>query len=160
MKSGAAAVVFSSKSDEWETPDELFARLSEEFNFTLDAAATRDNRKVQMYLGPDHDNTRFRDALAIPYWPAEGGAIWLNPPYSMVGRFVEKAVIEATKGQTVVMLLPARTDTRWFHQYLYNRPGVEIRFLKGRLKFKGGEHSAPFPSMIVVLWGRRGLRNG
>jgi phage N-6-adenine-methyltransferase len=159
MKVGAATAVFSSQSDEWETPDELFAELSKEFYFTLDAAANAENTKCEIYFGPGSWLTE--DALSMPNWGihAAPGAVWLNPPYSMVKQFVEKAAFEASMGATIVLLLPARTDTKWFHQYVYNRPGVEVRFLKGRLKFKGGKHSAPFPSMVVVMWGRRGTKS-
>jgi phage N-6-adenine-methyltransferase len=156
IPSSLSPVVFSKKSDEWETPDALFAQLSEEFCFTLDAAATAANAKVPNYLGPDREEAFFRNALYSGLSWTTTGAVWLNPPYSKVGEFVEKAVAEARMGQTIVMLLPARTDTKWFHTHLYQKPGVEIRFLRGRLRFKGGLHSAPFPSMVVVLWGRRG----
>ena len=150
-----AAVLFSKKSDEWETPDSLFQELSREFHFTLDAAATMINRKCLAYYGPDCPVAAQRDALAID-WHAGEGAIWLNPPYSMVTRFVAHAAKQAARGETIVLLLPARTDTRWFHQYIYNKPGVEVRFLKGRLKFEGASSSAPFPSMVVVMHGRKG----
>jgi phage N-6-adenine-methyltransferase len=151
-------VVFSRKSDEWETPDALFELLSAEFHFTLDAAATRANRKCSLYLGPDHEHPALRDALTVAWTGAGSGAVWLNPPYSRVAEFVAKAAAEQQHGVTSVLLLPARTDTRWFHAHLYQKPGVEVRFLKGRLRFKGGANSAPFPSMVVVLWGKRGVR--
>lgn len=156
MTENDTAVLFSSKSDEWETPDELFEDLAEEFEFTLDAAATQMNRKVPAYFGPDHIAPVLRNALTQD-WSTEG-AVWLNPPYSMVTEFVRKAAAEALRGQTVVLLLPARTDTRWFHAYVYQKPGVEIRFIKGRLRFKGGDNSAPFPSMLVIMHGRKGTK--
>ena len=150
--------LFSKRSDEWETPDELFEALRKDFKFTLDAAAVAGNAKCPAYFGPDHIHVSHQDALVYwQTWETEG-AVWLNPPYSKVKAFVAKALEESSKGETIVMLLPARTDTRWFQDLLYNKPGIDIRFLKGRLKFKGGANSAPFPSMVVTLWGRRGVR--
>lgn len=79
-----------------------------------------------------------------------GGVTFCNPPYGReIGKWVRKAYEESKKGPTVVMLLPARTDTKWFHDYIYGK--AEIRFIRGRLKFGGGENSAPFPSMVVVF---------
>ena len=83
-----------------------------------------------------------------------GEAVFCNPPYGKpIKDFVLKAAYEIQHNATViVMLLPARTDTRWFHDYLYNKPNVAIRFLRGRLKFGGRKDNAPFPNMIVVMW--------
>lgn len=153
------AVHFSSKSDEWATPQDLFDELDGEFGFTLDAAATADNAKCAAYLGPDHEDEYLRDALSV-CWDDELGpeTVWLNPPYSMCRQFIAKAAQEAREGRaTVVCLVPARTDTRWFHEHIWDtqwqrpRPGVEVRFLKGRLKFGGAENGAPFPSMVVIF---------
>jgi len=78
------------------------------------------------------------------------GVCWCNPPYGReIEKWVKKAYISAIEGATVVMLLPARTDTRWFHDWIYGK--TEIRFIRGRLKFGGAEHGAPFPSMVVVF---------
>ena len=153
------AVLFSKQSDEWATPQDLFDELDREFGFTLDAAATRDNAKCVNYLGPDHDDPYQRDALAVSWDDElEPEVVFCNPPYSQCREFVAKAEREAARGRvTVVMLLPARTDTRWFHDFIWNRcthrpnGGVEVRFLKGRLKFGGATNSAPFPSMVVVF---------
>ena len=83
-------------------------------------------------------------------WVADG-AIWCNPPYGReIGKWVNMSW-HASANATVVMLLPARTDTRWFHDYIYKKPNVEVRFIKGRLKFGNSKNSAPFPSMIVVF---------
>lgn len=85
------------------------------------------------------------------------GSVWLNPPYSMLRQFVAKAAEERRKGATTVMLIPARTDTRAFHDHIWDlssnspRPGIEVRFLKGRIRFVGADNSAPFPSMVVVF---------
>ena len=120
-------VMFSSKTDLWETPQALFDELNAEFSFTLDVCALPTNAKCADYYTPD------MDGLKQPWQ----GRVWCNPPYGrQIGKWVEKAA-NAVESDVVVMLLPARTDTKWFHEYIYNR--AEIRFLKGRLKFGGGE---------------------
>lgn len=135
-------VLFSSRSDLWETPKELFDELNSEFHFDLDACALPENAKCPRYYSPD------QDGLLQPW----DGAVWCNPPYGRdVGRWVQKAARSALSGATVVMLLPARTDTRWFHKWIYRK--AEIRFLRGRLKFGGAKNSAPFPSMICIFGG-------
>lgn len=79
-----------------------------------------------------------------------GTSVWCNPPYGReIGKWVEKAYNESLNGVTVVMLLPARTDTKWFHEFVYGK--TEIRFLRGRLKFGDSKNSAPFPSMVVIF---------
>lgn len=136
------AVLYSSKSEEWETPQDLFDQLNAQFSFTLDAAATAENAKCEEFL------TREDDALAeSTNWP---GTVWLNPPYGRgLYSWIEKAWWECMGGSTVVMLLPSRTDTQWFHDFIYNK--AEVIFLRGRLKFSGNKNAAPFPSMIVVF---------
>ena len=147
--------LFSSTRDDWQTPPELFAALDAEFHFTLDAAAHQINHLLPTWGGPgsEHDE----DAL-LKSWMGE--VVWLNPPYSrgQQAKFIAKAAMEADWfGVTTVMLLPARTDTKAFHAHIWDaekhqpRPGVEVRFLKGRLKFVGATAGAPFPSMIVVF---------
>jgi hypothetical protein len=95
--------------------------------------------------------------LTVSWW--FGRPVWCNPPYSLAKAFVAKAAAEQRLGVTSVLLIPARTDTRYFHEHIWDkalhrpRPGVEVRFLKGRLKFVGATNSAPFPSMIVVFRG-------
>lgn len=132
-------VHYSSKTDEWATPPEFFQYLDDEFGFTLDVCATPENAKCERYF------TREQDGLAQDW----SGTCWMNPPYGRtIGRWVEKAFVEHSKGAKVVALLPARTDTRWFHNWIYGK--AEIRLIKGRLKFGGGKYSAPFPSMVVV----------
>lgn len=129
-------VHFMSKTDEWETPIETFLKLHTEFNFTVDVCATPKNRKLGKYY------TREEDGLSKDWG---GEFVWMNPPYGRtIGKWVEK--LSQNKG---VGLLPARTDTKWFHDFIYGK--AEIRFLKGRLKFGGGKNSAPFPSMVVVF---------
>lgn len=140
-------VVFSHSRDDWETPQCLFDGLNMEFNFDLDATASDSNTKCKYYFK--------EDALNAPWW----GTVFCNPPYSQWQKFVEKAWNEHLKGSTVVLLLPARTDTKAFHKYIW--PYAEIRFLKGRLKFEiegkpvldkhGKPQSAPFPSMVVIF---------
>ena len=132
--------LFTSESTEWETPDDLFNELNREFNFTLDPAATPENAKCKQYY------TKELDGLKQP-WP---GRVFCNPPYGKdVGKWTAKAKVEAKKGSLVVMLLPARTDTKWFHRDIYKK--AETRFIKGRLKFKKANSSAPFPSMLVIF---------
>lgn len=157
-----SAVMFSKASDEWATPIKTFLALDREFNFTLDAAAMRENALCPAYLGPDHDNVSCRDALQCD-WSRQMGsriathAVWLNPPYSKCSAFIAKSSHEAQKGCTVVCLVPSRTDTAWWHNYIWNAAanrtyrGVEIRFIRGRLKFGSCENSAPFPSVVIVL---------
>jgi phage N-6-adenine-methyltransferase len=143
-------VMFSSATSEWETPQWLFDELDKEFNFGLDVCATTENAKCTYYISPQ-DNALSKD------WTGDG-TCWMNPPYGReIGKWIEKARKESLKGVTVVCLLPARTDTRWFHDYIWDagkhqpRKGVEVRFLKGRLKFGGARNSAPFPSMVVIF---------
>lgn len=131
--------LYSSKTDMWETPQELFDELDKEFHFDLDVCAISENAKCHAFYTPE------QDGLIQPWY----GTCWCNPPY---GRQIVKWVKKAAESDcTVVMLLPARTDTKWFHDYIYNR--VEIRFLKGRLKFGNSKNSAPFPSMVVIFRG-------
>ena len=148
------AVMFSKASDEWSTPQDTFDALDAEFRFVIDCAATAENTKCARWLGPGGVSP---DALTVN-WGEAGSVCWLNPPYSRVRAFVRKAAAEAAwHGCTVVLLLPARTDTRWFHDYVWDQtrhaaqPGVELRFLRGRLKFGGATSGAPFPSLVVIF---------
>ena len=134
---------FSSKTDDWATPQDFFDQMDQEFNFTLDVAATPRNAKCRRYF------TQSDDGLSKS-WDKQ--TVWCNPPYGReIGLWVKKA--SETMGGVVVMLIPARTDTKYFHQYIYNKKNVEIRFIKGRLKFGDSKNSAPFPSMIAVFKG-------
>nr|DAO51967.1 MAG TPA: DNA N-6-adenine-methyltransferase [Caudoviricetes sp.] len=137
--------MYTSNSEEWGTPQELFNRLNEEFNFTLDICASEENAKCPKYY------TKEEDALKQEW----GGVIWMNPPYGRrIGNWVKKAKETARQGKaTVVCLLPARTDTAWWHDYVMK--ANEIRLIRGRLKFGDGKGSAPFPSAIVVF--KKGL---
>lgn len=138
--------LYSSRSQEWETPQNLFNDLDREFKFELDVCATSRNAKCINYF------TKLDDALS-QNWK---GVCWCNPPYGRgIDKWLKKAEDECEKhGSTIVMLIPARTDTKWFHQYIYGK--VEVRFLKGRLKFSEAKNSAPFPSMICVWRGKHG----
>ena len=143
--------LFMSNKDAWRTPQALYEQLNALYDFVLDAAASDENHKAQIYF------TKEQDALKQS-WDF-GGSVFCNPPYGKdIARWVLKAYHESTKGVTVVMLLPARTDTKWFHD-LVLKNYAQIIWIKGRLKFedengKPGD-SAPFPSMIVVFWGAR-----
>ena len=142
-------VMFSSKTDLWETPQEFFDELDREFHFDLDVCATPENAKCSPYYTPE------QDGLSQPWT----GVCWCNPPYGRkIGDWVRKGFLASAEGgATVVMLLPARTDTRWFHKYIYGR--AEVRFIKGRLKFGGSKNSAPFPSMVVIFRRKEALDN-
>lgn len=135
-------VMFSSKTDLWETPQDFFDCLNEEFHFTLDVCALPENAKCDNYYTPKENG------LSQPW----KGVCWCNPPYGReILAWVRRAWLSSAVGNTVVMLLPARTDTKWFHDYIYGKDRVEIRFIRGRLKFGGSKNSAPFPSMIVIF---------
>jgi len=124
-------ILFKSVNMLWQTPDEVYKSLDDEFHFDFD---------------PCPANPTF-DGLNIKW----GFSSYCNPPYGrQVGKWISKGVFESLENKTVVFLLPARTDTRWFHDYILPY-AIEIRFIKGRLKFKGAKHGAPFPSMIVIF---------
>lgn len=148
-------VLFSSKKSDWETPQVLFDTLNEEFKFELDVAASKTNHKCKKFYTPK-DN-----GLIMPWSDSN----WCNPPYGrQIYNWVKKANDELTNKQNLtVMLIPARTDTKWFHEFIYNKPWVDVRFLKGRLKFEidgkplldknGKPQPATFPSMLVIFGG-------
>lgn len=131
---------FSSNSDNWPTPQPLFDQFNREFGFTLDVCASSDNAKCGRYFTADDDG------LAQDW---SGEVCWMNPPYGdQIGRWMQKAQSEAQRGATVVCLVPARTDTHWWHDHA---TGGEIRFLQGRVKFVGTKSAAPFPSAVIVF---------
>ena len=137
--------MLSSKDMSWGTPQDFFDKLNREFCFNLDPCATTETAKCKRYY------TKNDDGLSKNWI---GKTVFCNPPYGKeIKNWVKKCWEEGQKENTiVVMLIPARTDTIYFHQYIY--PFAEIRFIKGRLKFVGkqkGSGSAPFPSMIVVF---------
>lgn len=133
--------LMSSNRDDWETPPELYAALDAEFSFNLDVAASDANHKCAAYY------TKETDGLSKNWG---GYTVFCNPPYgNAIKRWVRKAYEEAKKpGTTVVMVLPARTDTGWFHDWILGT--AEIRFIRGRLRFSGATQNAPFPSMVVI----------
>lgn len=133
--------LMSSNSIEWATPIEFFYELNKEFHFTLDPCSTDENHKCKKYFTIKEDGLK-------QSWKDE--IVFCNPPYGReISKWVEKAYKENKSGAKVVLLLPARTDTRWFHNFIYNQH--EIRFIKGRLKFNDCNVSAPFPSMLVIM---------
>ncbi len=137
------SVHFSSQTPEWETPQFLFDQLDAVYHFTLDPCATEQNAKCARFY------TREQDGLVQPWT----GTVFLNPPYGReLGKWIQKAYEASLAGATVVCLVPARTDTRWFHELCLQG---RITFLRGRLKFGNAQNSAPFPSMLVVFEGRK-----
>jgi phage N-6-adenine-methyltransferase len=136
--------LMSSHSNEWVTPDALFQELNSEFGFTLDVAATIENRKTEKYYDKKQDGL-------LQSWNTDG-AVWCNPPYGReIGKWVKKAY-EESKRNVVVMLIPARTDTSYWHDYIFPY-AKEIRYLRGRIKFSS-KNGAPFPSAVVVFNGK------
>jgi len=130
--------LFTSNTDLWSTPQSLFDELDKEFHFTLDVCATDENAKCERYF------TKEDDGLSQEW----KGVCWMNPPYGReIGKWIKKAYESRA---TVVCLIPARTDTAWWHDYVMK--AKEIRYIRGRLKFGGSKNSAPFPSAIVVFW--------
>jgi phage N-6-adenine-methyltransferase len=136
------SVHFRSDSHLWETPQALFDKLDAEFHFTVDVCALPDNAKCPRYYTPDQDGLQ-QD------WSGE--ICWCNPPYGRVmGQWMQKAYDASKAGALVVCLIPARSDTRWWHDYVIPYAS-EIRPVKGRIKFVGARHSAPFPSAVVIF---------
>lgn len=135
---------FDSVRQDWETPQSLFAEINREFHFTLDAAASAHNAKVARYF------TANDDALAQDWG---NHTVWLNPPYGAksgsLQDWVKKAYAESVKGSTVVMLIPARTNTNWFHDFAIARG--EVRFVRGRPKFGDATHGLPQPLCYVIF---------
>ena len=132
--------LFSSNTELWATPQDFFDKLNEEFGFTLDPCALPDNAKCAKFFTPEDDG------LAQDW---SGERVFCNPPYGRkIAAWVKKCHDEAQKGVFVVMLIPARTDTSYFHDYIYHK--AEIRFIRGRLKFGNADQGAPFPSMVVI----------
>lgn len=137
-------VHYSSKTNEWATPQYLFDELDRDFNFTLDPCATEDNAKCDKYFTIEDDGL-------IQDWSND--VVFMNPPYGRdIKHWVRKAYEESLKGSIVVCLIPSRTDTTYWHDYIFGKAS-DIRFLKGRIKFGDSKNSAPFPSAIVVYEG-------
>lgn len=133
--------LYSSRSDEWRTPRSFLDTLDDEFDFTLDPCAASDNATCRRFF------TKDQDGLALDWGRHR---VFCNPPYGRTMSDWARKCFEASRGGALVVLLAhARTDTRWFHDWVYGRAG-EIRFVKGRLKFGDGKQSAPFPSMVAI----------
>lgn len=133
-------VHFSSDRQDWGTPKEFFERLDSEFKFEIDVCATAHNAKCDRYFTPEQDGLSQQ-------WQ---GSCWMNPPYGRqsMALWMRKAYQSAMDGATVVCLVPARTDTAWWHEFCSR---AEVRFIKGRLKFEGAPHNAPFPCAVIVF---------
>ena len=132
-------VHFSSKTDLWYTPDDFYEKYNGVYNFETDVCATHENAKCENYY------TQEIDGLSQDWQ----GVCWMNPPYGRtIGKWMKKAYESSLNGATVVCLVPARTDTNWWHDFAMKG---EIEFIRGRLKFGGSKNSAPFPSAVVVF---------
>jgi len=142
MRTQPRLLVAVCPTDVRPTPQWLFDSLYAEFGFTLDPCASPDNAKCDNYYTADDDGL-------TQSW--QGHIVFCNPPYSETALWVEKALNESQGNCTIVMLLPASTDTRWFHDFVYNQ--AEVRFLKGRVTFEGQKNPAPFASMLVIFRG-------
>ena len=127
-------LMFSSASDNWSTPKDVYTKLNKEFSFNYDPCPLNESYEI--------------DGLKTDW----GSRTFVNPPYSNIKDWCKKSYDEWQKGKTVVMLIPSRTDTRYWHDYIME--ATEIRFIKGRLKFGGAKNSAPFPSAIIVFKGK------
>lgn len=140
--------LISRKSDEWSTPQELFDQLNAEFGFTLDPCATAENAKCENYCD------REMNGLSVPW---AGHRVFVNPPYSQLKHWIAKCADERRAGVLSVMLIPSRTDTKAWHRHIWDseghcpRPGIELRFVEGRLTFSNAPAPAPFASVIVVF---------
>lgn len=142
-------VHYSSKSNEWTTPQDFYLKLCERFNFTVDLACTTENQKAEYGFCTD----LYIDSLQVDWAgfnKSIGGWMWCNPPYGReIGAWVKKAYEESLKGAKIVLLIPSRTDTSYWHDYIFDK--AEIEFIRGRLKFGDAKHSAPFPSALVIF---------
>lgn len=133
------SVHFSSATDLWETPQDFFDKLNLKFNFETDVCATQENAKCAKFF------TKQDDGLKQDW----RGVCWMNPPYGrQIGKWMKKAYEQSKNGATIVCLVPARTDTAWWHDYAAKG---DVEFIRGRLKFGGHKNSAPFPSAVVVF---------
>lgn len=135
-------LMFSSAKDDWETPQKFFDKLNDEFKFTLDVCALPTNAKCFRYFTPEQNGLSKQ-------W--NGEVCWMNPPYGResTGKWIQKAYEESLRGTIVVCLIPARTDTKSWHEYCMKAD--EIRLIKGRLRFGGVKNAAPFPSAVVIF---------
>lgn len=141
-------VHFSSETNEWATPQDFFDKLNDEFHFTLDPCSTDDNCKCEKHY-------TIRDNGLQQDWSND--VVFMNPPYGRdIDKWIRKAYGESLRGAIVVCLIPARTDTSYWHDYIFNKS--EIRFIRGRLSFGDGKNPAPFPS-AVIIYNNKGMTN-
>lgn len=138
----SSRVYHMSKTDEWETPQDLFDKLNDEFNFTLDPCATKENAKCDKFYTKEEDGYK-------QSWANE--VVFMNPPFGReIKKWIRKAYLEAVHNEAlVVCLIPARTDTKYWHDYIQGK--AEVRFIKGRLKYSNAKYNAPFPSAIIIF---------
>lgn len=139
--------LFTSQKQDWETPQWLFDKLDKHFLFTWDVCATDKNTKTNFYI-TEEINALKQDWVNDVISGFDNPKIWCNPPYNNITQWIKKCYEESLKGCTVVMLIPARTDTKVWHEYISKG---RVTLLKGRLKFSNSKHSAPFPSCIVIF---------
>jgi phage N-6-adenine-methyltransferase len=141
-KSRLTSGLFTSRTEEWETPQYVFSILNKEFNFQVDVCATSENAKCKAYFDKQVDG------LKQEWSPFR---CWMNPPYGKnISHWMKKAYQESQRGAMVVCLVPSRTDTRWWHEWAMK--AGEVRLIAGRLSFGNSEQSAPFPSSIVIFY--------
>jgi len=138
-------VHFMSKTNEYETPQHFFDKLNHAFKFTLDPCATKANAKCEKFY-------TVKENGLLQSWKDE--VVFMNPPYGRsISKWVEKAYTESRDSNaTVVALIPARTDTAYWHEFIFNK--AEVNFLRGRLKFSNMKSGAPFPSALVLYYGK------
>lgn len=140
QKSRLTKGLFTSRTEEWETPDYVFLALKKEFDFQVDVCATSENAKCKIYFD------KSVDGLKREWSPFR---CWMNPPYGRdISKWMRKAFNESQRGALVVCLIPSRTDTKWWHDWVMR--ASEIRFVSGRINFGNSKNSAPFPSCIVI----------
>ena len=131
--------MFTSNTDLWETPQDFFDKLNSEFKFEIDVCANKENAKCNNYFTLESDGLNQR-------WI---GVCWMNPPYGReIKKWMKKAYESSLEGAIVVCLVPARTDTSWWHEYAMKG---QIRFIRGRLKFNNVKTNAPFPSAVIIF---------
>lgn len=138
-------LMFSSDKMDWGTPRDLYESLDKEFNFSYDLCALPYNTKCTFYFSPDQDSMK-QD------WHKIDGYCWLNPPYGRdIIKWIKKAYEESLIGAKIVILIPSRTDTKYWHKYCMK--SSHIRFIEGRVKFEGAKDVAPFPSALIIFDG-------
>lgn len=136
--------LFTSNKEDWSTPQDLFDELNEKYHFTLDPCADEFNHKCDKYYTIEDDGLS-------KSWKDE--VVFCNPPYGRkIYNWVKKCYEESKSGGgKIVLLIPSRTDTKYFHEFLYKKENVELIFIKGRLKFGNSKDGAPFPSLLAIF---------